>query len=136
MTSPDHGTPSDQELLSAARDYMDLTDLRAIPIEEFVAAAAVVKVLGTMSDAYLSRLGEMLADSTPAILRRIRLSRYPPTSTGRLAIKIGRSKVVFAFDGDLSDDAKIALIDFDLTDRHLSGAVFRWDEANGEWRRA
>lgn len=109
------------------------TAARGIPFEELVAAAAVLKVLGTFGDAYLSRMGQMLAESTPAILRRIRLRRYPVHGTGRLLIRTDRSTIMFEFDGDLSDDAKLALIDIDITDDRLQDATLRWDAAGGAW---
>ncbi|MGH3253275.1 MAG: hypothetical protein ACRDOI_44630 [Trebonia sp.] len=114
----------------------DRTAIRGIPFDEIAAAAAIFKVLGTFGDAYLSRLGQMLAESTPAILKRIRLRRNPVHDTGRLMISTDHSTIAFEFDGDLSDDAKLALIDIDLTDGRLQGATLRWNAATGQWHEA
>jgi hypothetical protein len=124
--TPDPGDPGE----------LDRTAVRGIPFEEIAAAAAIFKVLGTFGDAYLSRLGQILAESTPAIVQRIRLRRYPVHDTGRLMIHTDRSTIVFEFDGDLSDEAKLALIDIDLTDDSLQGATLRWDAARGQWHEA
>jgi hypothetical protein len=124
--TPDPGDPGE----------LDRTAVRGIPFEEIAAAAAIFKVLGTFGDAYLSRLGQILAESTPAIVKRIRLRRYPVHNTGRLMIRTDRSTIVFEFDGDLSDEAKLALIDIDLTDDSLQAATLRWDAARGQWHEA
>ena len=133
MELSDKDSPGSGDPVLPDPEEFDWTDFRGIPFEELVAAAAVFKVLGTLGDAYLSRLGALLAEATPAILKKIRLRLYPVHNTGLLIIGTGRSTIEFVVDGDISDDAKLALIEMDLTADHLQGATLCWDAAKGQW---
>lgn len=42
--------------------------------------------------------------------------------------------VAVEFDPNLPDEARLALLDLDLTDPQIQGTVLRWDSAAGRWQ--
>lgn len=45
-----------------------------------------------------------------------------------------RSRALVVVTDDLPDEARLALLDLDVTAPELRGKLLRWDEAAGEWR--
>ncbi|MCX4673556.1 hypothetical protein OG453_44170 [Streptomyces sp. NBC_01381] len=89
--------------------------------------------LGQLGGAYLSKLGELLGESSASVLRRMWLRRRDRSST--LTITVDQAATVIVLpDGELTDEAKLALIDLDLTADGICGRTLSWDPETQTWR--
>ncbi|MGW7572405.1 hypothetical protein [Streptomyces sp. NPDC054765] len=104
----------------------------AAPPDVLVGAAALY-VLGQMGGAYLAKLGELLGESSARVLRRMWLRLGNRSST--LTIRVDRADTLIVLpDGELSDEAKLALIDLDVTADGIRGETLAWDPESQSWR--
>jgi hypothetical protein len=99
---------------------------------------AALKVLGPFAEAFASKLGERLGESTAQAVSRIRLlarrhdHRGEPHG-GMLAVRTGDELTMVVLPAELADDARLALIDIDPTVDGVRGAVLHWDPVAGAW---
>jgi hypothetical protein len=107
-----------------------------ISVEEAAAAALMVKGLGSFLDAYAKTLGEKLGESTAAAAGRLRTHLLGRRAGAISPVKDDTGVTVLLVAADLTEEARLALIDLDVTDPTLSGAMLRWDAEGAQWRPA
>ena len=96
----------------------------------FFAAKAVMPFV----EAYVKALGGKLGETTAALLARLSLDSIVRLTQGR-PVAIGADQAAAVeLDPSLPDEARLALIDLDLKDPRIQGAVLRWDREAGQWR--
>ena len=95
---------------------------------EVMAIAEVVVAGGflTFMRGYIDELGKRAGDSTADWLKRIRL-RWTPKGKAVLEVPVNGVETTFEVDDDMSDEAKLALIDLDLTSDDVRGHKLKWD---------
>ena len=109
-----------------------------ITFEDVAVGFAALKVLGPFAEAFAAKLGERLGESTAHAVSRIRLftrrhdDRAEP-SGGMLAVRTAAEQTIVVLPADLTDDARLALVDIDPTVDEVRGAVLRWDPVAGAW---
>jgi len=98
---------------------------------------AALKILGPFADAFATKLGELFAESTAAAAQRVLLRRRTRRtgSTDRMAVLVAADvQTTIVIPADLSDDARLALIDLDVTADGVRGKTLVWDQGSGSWR--
>lgn len=101
-------------------------------VVELAAGAGALWVLGKLADAYISRLADLIAESTFEAVRRIKLKRRLRDDFISIEIPQGATAIVLPRDG-LSDEARLAFIDLDLTAEGICGKTLYWDPAAQSW---
>ena len=96
-----------------------------------VFAVVMAATLGPFVTAFAAKLGERLGEKVP-------LKQLPWWKRWRhrneLIIEVrGGQSITVELDSQMSDDARLALIDLDVTRRELWGKYLRWDEAQKAW---
>lgn len=86
-----------------------------------------------LGKAYIDALGKRAADGSFDLVGRIRFRRKRGTREIHLGID-GGGAASLVFPGDLPDEARLALLDLDVTAEELRGKELRWDAAAGAWR--
>ncbi len=96
--------------------------------DEVIAIAEVVVAGGflTFMRGYIDELGKRAGDSTADWLKRIRL-RWTPKGKAVLEVPVNGVETTFEVDDYMSDEAKLALIDLDLTSEEVRGHKLKWD---------
>jgi hypothetical protein len=107
--------------------------------ESMIVAATVATTLGPMITAYSTELGKRLGGSTADWLKKVRLRPRRATAgkrgnTAVLQVKTDGGLTTFEVSDELSDDAKLALIEIDMANPEIRGQGLRWD--GSQWRRA
>jgi hypothetical protein len=103
---------------------------------EMVAAATAVAVF---SKAFLETLGRRAGDGVADLPKRVgdlvrrRIRKNGKTVETHIGTGDDRAAVIVVTD-DLSDEARLALLDLDVTVPELRGRELHWDSAAGEWR--
>lgn len=92
-------------------------------------AQAAVVIFGK---AYIESLAKHAGDATDGLLKRMRVRWRRRTREHRLGVGEGAATVVIT--EDLPDEARLALLDLDVTAPELRGRELVWDSAAGEWR--
>jgi hypothetical protein len=103
-------------------------------------AFAALKILGPMAEAFATKLGENLGESALAAARRVRL-RFKKSNQGPFGALIPDALTVEAADAvttvilpaDLTDEARIALIDLDITADGIRGKTLYWNPTMKTW---
>lgn len=102
------------------------------PAEALLALAAVRGIKPFVA-AYAEALGKRLGESTAAALLRLRLSR--PRVHGRTELAADQAGAVrVELDARLPDEARLALLDLDVTSPEYRGRTLRWDTGAGCWQ--
>lgn len=94
----------------------------------FLAAAAIY------SKAFLETLAKHHADAFAEQVRT-RFRRNGTTTEVQISIDGGTSAALVV-TGDMPDEARLALLDLDVTDDEIRGKVLRWDRATSAWHPA
>jgi len=100
---------------------------------ELSAAIAFVKGLGPFLEAFATKLGEAFGESTAAALGRLRLFkrrdmlRAELPSQAELTIRLGEAT---------PDEARLALLDLDVTAPELHGKTLEWNTERNTWLEA
>ena len=94
-------------------------------VVDFAEVAAAAGLL-TFIRGYIDELGKRAGDSTADWLERVRIRR---TSKGKAELEVPDDGAVTTFkvDVNLPDEAKLALIDLDITAKGVNGHRLRWD---------
>ena len=111
---------------------------------EVVAAGFVaVKTLGPFLEAFAAKLGDQLGESFPKVISRIKVVRNPRRKSflgwfgGKQFIEIyvpnGRGATLLELPDELTDEAKLAIIDLDVSADDVRGKRLRWEPASGKW---
>jgi hypothetical protein len=113
--------------------------------ELIVGGFLVVKALGPFVEEWAKELGKQFGESTVAALKRFKFKRemwcwsknrhVEEGEEGELQVSVpGSEETVFVIEGPLTDAAKLALIDLDLTDPAIRGQRLYWHADDGVWR--
>ena len=94
----------------------------------FLAAASIY------SKAFLEALAKRHADAI-ADLVHTRFHRHGKNTEAEIGVADG-SAATIAITADLPDEARLALLDLDVTADELRGKVLRWDNSASAWRPA
>ncbi len=119
--------------LPTRRNVIDFyAEVRPTP-EEILAGAAALWFLGKLADAYISKLADILAETTVTAVKRIRLRRKVAEAE-QLTIQVPYDvTTVFLPKGDLPEEAKLAFIDLDPTADGVRGKVLYWNAEARVW---
>lgn len=104
-------------------------------VEIVVAAYAA----GTFSKAFLETLGRRTADNVADLPKRVgdlvrrKVRRKDETVETHIGTGDGRTATIVVTD-DLPDEARLALLDLDVTSEELQGKLLRWDGEAMAWR--
>jgi tetratricopeptide (TPR) repeat protein len=99
---------------------------------ELLTGYVAVKLIGPFLQAFAAKLGERLGESTSRAIGRLRVLR--DRSTGRTELDVMTSgTTTLVLPGRMTDEARLAFLDLDMTDPGLQGATLRWDEQAGKW---
>jgi hypothetical protein len=99
--------------------------LRVTP-EDVVIATPVIIFLKAYIEALAKRAGDLTADLMGHM--RFRLKRA--SGEVRIVVDTGATVVITK---DLPDEARLALLDLDVTSPDLAGKELHWDSATGTW---
>jgi hypothetical protein len=115
-----------------ADDWWDDTDWDALhpPSPEEVAS---VTVLTVYFKAFLEALAKRHADGLADLLHRLRV-RFRKNEV-QIGVDGDQSATV-VITKDLPDEARLALLDLDVTANELRGKLLRWDSSASAWRPA
>jgi hypothetical protein len=116
----------------------DSHDVRAYPsppvtFEELAVGFLAVKLAGPFLEAFAAQLGQRLGESTAKALGRIRLRRHRSSSSD-LEIDVPTSSpTVLVLPEDLTEEARLALVDLDPTADGVRGTTMHWNPDTGAW---
>jgi hypothetical protein len=95
--------------------------------------------LGNFSTAFIQALGQHAADGAARLPKRVgdlvrtRVRRMDKPEEARIGVDDG-SAATIAITADTPDEARLALLDLDVTDNAVRGKVLRWDGDTSAWR--
>jgi hypothetical protein len=103
---------------------------------EWISAFAVTRGLAPFVMAFGTELGKRLGGSVADWASRIGVRRKPGSGAeALLRVDTGGGGVtVFEVADDMSDDAKLALLDLDVTAKGVHGYRLRWNNVEGRWQ--
>ncbi|MFD7292329.1 hypothetical protein ACFV9W_03495 [Streptomyces sp. NPDC059897] len=109
--------------------------MEAPPYAELAVGFIALKVLGPFIETFATKLGEQLGESVGRALGRIRLFR-PAGGRRFLGVRVPASQVLTRVElpEDLTEEARLALIDLDPTVEEVRGRLLRWDETSKTWK--
>jgi len=103
------------------------------PVELLIGFAAL-KMLGPFAQAFATKLGESLGESTARAIGRLRLLRHNKTGHAELDVLNGSAEsTTLVLPPDLTDEAREGIIDLDVTDPDVAGQRLRWYTNAGKW---
>jgi hypothetical protein len=103
------------------------------PVELLVGFVAL-KMLGPFAQAFATKLGESLGESTARAIGRLRLLRHNTTGHAELdVLNGGEEPTTLVLPPDLTDEAREGMIDLDATDPEVAGKTLRWYPHAGKW---
>jgi hypothetical protein len=102
-------------------------------VYEIAAGFVALKFLGPFAEAFASKLGERLGESVAAAASKVRLFRHGDEPR-ELVVKQGSTETTVIIPENMSDDARLALIDLDVTLDRFHGQTLYWDAGGGAWR--
>lgn len=109
--------------------------------QEVALGFVAVKLLGPFLEAFAAKLGEQLGESTARALGRITLFGRSRRQAGvpirgeHLTVALhGGAVTTLVLPAALTDEAKEAFIDLDVTASEIRGETLHWDAAAGAWR--
>ncbi|MFJ9870965.1 hypothetical protein [Streptomyces sp. NPDC101165] len=105
---------------------------------QIIAGFVALKVLSPFLEEFAKKLGERLGESMASVLGRIRLRRRGESGAGDLQVDVPGSAhpTTLVLPGELSDAARLAIIELDPTDECVRGATLYWNELAGAWTSA
>jgi hypothetical protein len=106
-------------------------ELRAVdPLAELLALVATVAVY---CKAFLEALGKRRADAGSDLCTRYR--KEGTTTEAKIGLDGGASANIVV-TADMPDEARLALLDLDVTADEVRGRELRWDSDTSAWRPA
>lgn len=144
--SPESTEWADDRYLEALDAFMALKDAplkvgaSASDVEDMAADTWVQVMLafalGNFSVAFIQALGQRAADGAAkqvSDLVRTRVRRKGKPDEARIGVADG-SAATIAITADTPDEARLALLDLDVTADELRGKLLRWDSTTSAWR--
>lgn len=148
IDEPTDVTLDDEELPDLDRSLTELTPDELIAMKDAYAARGiriynsvpweVVASLSGLAAVYSKTVVETLAKHNAEWLIdavRTRIRRNGRTREALVGPEANAAAIIVVTD-DLPDEARLALLDLDVTAPELRGKDLRWDTAVGEWRPA
>jgi hypothetical protein len=102
--------------------------------EEIAAGFLALRVLGPFAEAFASKLGERTGESVASAVSKIRLFRRRRPSRDEFVIRHSNASTFVVLPAAMTDDARLALIDLDLTQAGIIGKILHWDAVSATWR--
>jgi hypothetical protein len=99
---------------------------------ELLVGYVAVKLIGPFLEAFAKKLGEQIGESTSRALGRLRVLRDRRTRRTELDVN-GSSTTTLVLPEDMTDEARLAFLDLDMTASELQGTTLYWDEKAGKW---
>jgi len=100
-------------------------------IGEVIAGYLAIKTLGPFLQAFATKLGEQLGETTGRAIARLYLRRRP-RARDQVEVEAG-TKTIVVLPDPFTDNEREAFIDIDVTDPHIRGKTLRWDEDQGKF---
>jgi hypothetical protein len=93
--------------------------------------------LGPFVNAFCTELGKRLGGTVADWASRVHLQRRRDDSDGAdLVVEANDSTTVLELSESMTDEAKLALLDLDITDVTIRGHRLRWDAQSASWATA
>ncbi|HEY1664248.1 MAG TPA: hypothetical protein VGG54_01025 [Trebonia sp.] len=124
--------------LSAFKEGFE-TDPTEVAYQWAYMEVALAFMAGNFCAAFFQALGRRAADAAANLpkratdLLRRRLRRDGQPDEYHIGLKDGVTATIVVTE-DTPDEARLALLDLDVTASELRGKELRWDEATGAWR--
>jgi hypothetical protein len=103
----------------------------------FMAEVAAGASLATFLRAYCAELGKRFGGSTADWISKVHVRKRVHPTEGKTALEVPVNDVVTKFEvadnDDLPDEAKLALIDLDITAEGVRGHRLMWDAKVQRW---
>lgn len=116
------------------RDFSEPCPFR-LDFETVITGLVALKVLGPFAEAFAKKLGELLAERTDRAIDRVHLTRRN-RKPQVLKIKMAAGTATLALPEDLSDDAKLGILDvLDHDLNTLHGTPFHWNPETSKWEK-
>jgi len=94
---------------------------------------AVLAAASIFAKAFLETLGKRAGDGLADLLVKTRIRRKGEPGEAQIEVDDG-SAATIAITEDTPDEARLALLDLDITDDALRGKLLRWDGSASAWR--
>ncbi|MFD8529407.1 hypothetical protein ACFV0L_18505 [Streptosporangium canum] len=129
MSSPRTGEVDSQQ------DHGGACAAPPITYVELAAGFLAVKLLGPFLETFASKLGERFGESTGQVLGRIRVIRRRNRASAELEIDdpATHAPTVLVLPADFSEEARLAVIELDITAEKVRGATMHWNPDTGAW---
>jgi hypothetical protein len=124
-------TPPDVQHISKAEHPTGYYNISIQVAVEITSGFVALKVLGSMAEAFASRLGERFADTVAEAVKRVWLFRRNHEA---LAIDTTNGMTTIELPDVLTDDARLALIELDVMADEIRGKTLYWDADTKAWR--
>ncbi len=118
----------------------ELRDVPSSPAVEPV-LTLIAFVVGNFSSAFIQALGQQAAGESAKLPKRVRdlvkkrVRRKDEPDEYRIGVRDGSAATIVVTE-DTPDDARLALLDLDVTADELRGKLLRWDSGSSSWRPA
>ncbi|MFI2762328.1 hypothetical protein ACH5A3_26235 [Streptomyces echinatus] len=118
-----------------ARSGIHIGRMESPTYAELAVGFIALKVLGPFVEAFATKLGEQLGESVGRALGRITLFRWAGWLR-HLGVEVPNSRVWTRLElpEDLTEEARLALIDLDPTADEVRGRLLHWDETTKTWK--
>lgn len=104
---------------------------------ELAVGFVVLKFLGPFAEAFATKLGERLGESTASAISRIRLLWNHKNDRKDLDVVMpDQTTTTLVLPEDFTDAARLAAIDLDVNAEGVRGSELHWDAPAGRWRPA
>lgn len=133
--SPDGAEPdvyrAEVARLKAQADWVGAAINRGMADHRAVEEIMLFMAASIYSKAFLEALAKRHADGVADLVRE-RFRKKGTTTELQIGVDDGSATTVIV-TGDLPDEARLALLDLDVTAYELRGKLLRWDRATSAW---
>ena len=98
-----------------------------------VEMAVAAGTLGPFVSAFCTELGKRFGGTVADWVSHVRLLRRRDSSKAELLLKLDDDVTVVELEEELSDEARLALLELDIRAQAVRGRRLRWDAAAGTW---
>ncbi|MFF4098811.1 hypothetical protein [Streptomyces sp. NPDC001903] len=135
--SPAQDSTAVEEVDEGGPSWRD--DAHAAPASLLIEVAAgflAVKMLGPFLETFATKLGERFGESASEALGRIRVTRRRNGSSRNLEIEDPETATptVLVLPEEFTEEARLAVIELDVTTEQIRGATLRWNPASATWQ--
>lgn len=103
-----------------------------ISLSETVVTATALTIF---AKAFLETLGRRAGEGAANLLDRVRVKVHKKSDADEYHLGVdGGAAATVVVTEDLPDEARLALLDLDVTADELRGKLLRWDSATSAWR--